>query len=191
MSLFQKFLKNDKDLESCARCFLTPGETCESIEIAGCKAMVLLFGGKLSDNLSTLQHNLLKKKVVSATSFVSLEQLLPTALTTKFHSLRVYYQIMTWLGKDNSLEATNWGWQCDHNEYQPVMCDKAPAPDSLLKIVLCNCKTACSSSRCTCQHYGLPCTSDCGQCQTVSCENPFNQSANSDADHDDTDDSDL
>jgi len=41
-SLFQKFVKGDKDLESCAPCFTNP----DAIEQNGYKAKVLLFSGK-------------------------------------------------------------------------------------------------------------------------------------------------
>lgn len=185
---FQKFIKGDKDLESCAVCFTNEGQTCDIVEECGYKAMVLLFGGKPTNSLATLRYNVLKRKVVSATCFVTPERLPPTASATKFHSLRCYYQIMTWLGKETGLDAKDWGWKCENNQFQPVMSDKSPAPDSLLKVVHCSCTKACTSGRCTCRGYGLPCTSACGQCQTETCENPFNQSRNIDSDLDDSDD---
>ena len=186
-AFFQKFIKGNKDLESCAICFTNPGQTCDTVEDCGYKAMVQLFGGKPTDSLTTLRYNVLKKKVISGTSFVTPEKLPPTASATKFHSRRCYYQIMTWLGKETGLDATEWGWKFENNQFQPVMSDKSPAPDNLLKVVHCSCTTACTSGRCTCRGYGLPCTSTCGQCQTESCENPFNQPRNIDSDLDDSD----
>jgi len=171
-SFFEKFVKGDTGLASCALDFITPGKTCETVEMSGNRAMALVFGGKASDSLSTLRHSLLKRKVVSAKSFVNPERLPPTASATKFHSLRVYYQTMTWAGHE--LDPKTWGWNCDGNNLVPIMCDKNPAPDRLLKVVHCSCAT-CANERCTCRRYGLPCTSVCGPCQEESCENPYNQ----------------
>ena len=185
---FQKFVHGDKDIESCAVCFTSPGQTYAKVEECGNKAMVLLFGGKPTDSLATLRCNILKKKVVSATCFVTPERLPPTESATKFHARRCYYQIMTWLGKETDLDAEDWGWKCENNQYHPVMSDKSPAPDSLLKIVHCNCTTACTSRRCTCRGYGLSCTSACGKYQTENCESPFNPSQLANSDLDDSDD---
>ena len=102
--------------------------------------MVLLFGGNPTDSLTTLRYDLLKKKVVTATCFVTPEKL----SATKFHSRRCYYQIMTWLGKETGLDPKDWGWKFENNQFQPVMSDKSPAPDSLLKVVHCSCTTACT-----------------------------------------------
>lgn len=164
-SFFEKFLKADADLASCALDFIKPGKTCDTIEMSGNRAMALVFGGKVSASLSSLRHSVLKKKVVSATSFVTPERLPPTASATKFHSLRVYFQIMMWLGEEAELDPINWGWKCEGNKLIPIMCDKNPAPENLLKVVHCSCTTACTTQRCTCRGYGLPWTSACGTCQ--------------------------
>ena len=49
------------------------------------------------------------------------------------------------------------------------------APDILLKMIHCNCTTACTTLRCSCRRYGLPCHTVCGQCQLDECNNPYNQ----------------
>ena len=136
--------------------------------------MVLFFGGKQRDTLWSLRHSVLKKKVVSASSFVTPAWLPPTASATKYHPLCSYYQIMIWLGLESSLDATDWSWKIENNQFMPVMTEKNPAPDTLLKVVHCNCTTVCKTHRCTCRKYGLSCTSACGQCQLESCENPNN-----------------
>jgi hypothetical protein len=173
-TFFQKAAEGDKELESCALAFTEPGQTSDAIEQHGNQSMVVLFSGKRSDSLASLRHSVLKKKVVSASSFVAPARLPPTASSTKFHSLRVYYQIMVWLGLDNNLDATDWGWKIEDHQFVPVMTAKNAAPDNLLQIVHCNCTTACTTQRCTCRRYGLPCTSVCGRCQLESCENPNN-----------------
>lgn len=174
-TLFQKFVKEDKGLETCAHAFTQPGQQSDTIETHGNRAMVSICGGKSSDSLASLRHTILKKKVVSSATFVSPQRLPPTASATKFHSLRSYYQIMTWLGVESTMESTDWGWKSENNVLKPVMNSKNPAPENLLKIVHCNCTSSCTSQRCTCRRYGLPCTSACGPCQSDNCENPNNE----------------
>ena len=64
-----------------------------------------------------------------------------------------------------------WGWKLQNNTYVPVMSDMNAAPDTLLKMVHCNCTTACSTTRCSCKRYGLFCSTACGPCQLDSCDN--------------------
>ena len=173
-TFFQKLIEGDNVLESCALAFSKPGQTVDTIEELGNQSMLLLFGGKQTDSLRSLRHSVLKKKVVSASSFVTSARLPPTSSATKYHSLRSYYQIMIWLGLESNLDATDWGWKIENDQFMPVMTTKNPAPDTLLKVVHCNCTRACTTQRCTCRKYSLSCTSACGQCQVESCENPNN-----------------
>ncbi|GFY03960.1 hypothetical protein TNCV_1197391 [Trichonephila clavipes] len=46
-----------------------------------------------------------------------------------------------------------------------------PAPESLLKIIFCACKTGCGTS-CGCRKIGLNCTAACLECNGDSCTNP-------------------
>ena len=73
-ALFQKFVKSDKDIESCALCFTNPSETCDAIEQNGYKAMVLLSNGKPTDNLASVRHSVLKRRFFSATNSVTPER---------------------------------------------------------------------------------------------------------------------
>lgn len=45
---------------------------------------------------------------------------------------------------------------------------QAPAPESLLKLIFCNCKKSCTSS-CGCKKAGLTCATICGYCHGTSC----------------------
>ena len=44
------------------------------------------------------------------------------------------------------------------------MTDKRVAPKDLLEVIRCNCKSGCTSMRCTCRKSGLDCSMACGQC---------------------------
>lgn len=43
------------------------------------------------------------------------------------------------------------------------------ALDALLKIIHCNCKTGCSSKRCSYESYRIPCSFLCGSSQVTHC----------------------
>ena len=105
-------------------------------------------------------------------SFVQPERLPPTTSSTNFHCLRVYYQIMVWMGTDDDMEVLDWGWKLDNNQMVPIMTDMKAAPDNLLKMIHCNCESC--PPRCTCRRYGLPCHAGCGPCQTGHCDNQYN-----------------
>ena len=111
--------------------------------------MIVISGGKGKDFLASLRYSIFSKKVVSGTTFVSPECLPPKDMSTKYHSLRVYYQIMAWTGQESDLNVLDWGWRCDDNQLVPVMTDLSAAPDNLMKMIHCKCSTACSTPRCT------------------------------------------
>ena len=171
---FEKIINGHSVMISCADQFLIPNQERELIQKIGIQAMVVLFGGKGGESLTTTRSRILTKKIVSSNAFVAPERLPPTASSTKFHSFRVYFQIMAWMGKENEMNVMNWGWMSANNNLKPVMTDKFAVPTQLLQMIQCNCKTGCATNRCSCRVYGLPCTYACGQCQIDACENPFN-----------------
>jgi 5'-3' exonuclease len=173
-SAFLKLITGNQILQSCAKTFTSPGKNRTEIENLGCQAMAAIFGGKNTSALATLRYDLLCKKVVSAKSFVMPERLPPTESSTNFHCLRVYFQTMTWMGMASNIDPLNWGWKLEDNQLVPIMSSMNAAPDSLLKIVHCNCASGCNTARCSCRTYGLPCASACGSCQLTSCDNPHN-----------------
>ena len=69
--------------------------------------------------------------------------------------------------------------------FVPLMSTMNVAPDSLLKVIHCNCTTACKTLRCSCRKYGLPCTIVCGPCQLQECDNPHIKFLPEDSEDDD------
>ena len=55
--------------------------------------------------------------------------------------------------------------------HKPQTTDLPPAPDDLLKVVRCQCKTDCYTRRCTCKNHGLECSAACSDCKGISCNN--------------------
>ena len=117
---FQKLAKGDPVLRPCAIAFTIPNQRTEVIDNLGCQAMAVLFGGKGTDSIATLPYNIFSKKVVSASSFVSPERLLPTESATKLHCRRAYYQVMVWAGKEEGMDPRNWGVEPARQSARPT-----------------------------------------------------------------------
>ena len=179
-----KILKGDSVLDSCAKMFSTPKKSIAEIEDAGYKAMVALFGGKPGDNLSAMRYSSLCQKVGSAKIFVTPERLPPTSSATKYHALRSYLLVMLWMDNGEAMDTTEWGWELQNNILVPVMMDTSPAPETLLKIIHCNCSRGCSTLRCTCKRHGLTCSRVCGPCQEGHCDNMSEEAVSDDENSD-------
>ncbi len=72
---------------------------------------------------------------------------------------------------NEGMDPTEWGWDVQGDKLVPLMMDKSPAPQTLLKMIRCTCISGCSTLRCSCKKHGLECTSACGQCQDGNCNN--------------------
>ena len=170
-SVVQKVIAGDSVLHECSNVFRTPTADPATVEITGCNAMVSLFNGGKSDSLASLRYSFLAKKVATAKTFVTPERLPPTTSATNLHSRRTYIQVMEWLGKNDGMQPTEWGWAVQGNKLVPLMMKDSPAPNSLLKMVHCNCSAGCSTMRCGCRKHALECTRACGNCQDGDCDN--------------------
>ena len=164
----------DPTIINAAKNFTTPGLDKNLICEHGLKAMVIVCGGKLNVDLMQLRYNVLVNKILAAKKFVSPERLPPTESATNYHSMRTYLQTMIWMGTSGDMDPREWGWKEEGGKYIPLLTDNPAAPEFLLNIIRCTCKTGCASKRCRCVKHGLPCTEACGQCQLegscVNCE---------------------
>ena len=129
--------------------------------------MAVLFGGNGTDSLAKMRYNIFSKKVVSASSCVSPERLPPTESATKLH-----FRSWSWQEKRRVWIPGTWRGTCKTIGLVPVMSTMNAAPDNMLKIIHCNCSTACKTLRCSCRRYGLPCTTVCLPFQIEECDNP-------------------
>ena len=81
------------------------------------------------------------------------EKIAPTERAAIFHGLRVHFQIINWkLLRDTKeefqIKAEDWGWKVRDSRMYPIKTDQAIAPESLLKVIRCNCKSK-SKLQCT------------------------------------------
>jgi len=85
-------------------------------------------------------------------------------------------QIVDWKSlSTQQLNPTNWGWQVQSGTLVPITTDQKPAPDDLLKVIRCSCKTTsqntCGTNLCSCRRNGLFCVSACSNCHGTDCNN--------------------
>ena len=167
-TVFKKLIscKQFLDISQTFTTFNTPKE---DIEVAGEKAMLILYNGGRETDINSRRHKILIKTVTAAQSFVQPQRLPPTKASTKYHSYRTYLQIMQWKGY--SITVDDWGWFQKSGKYIPLTTDLAAAPSSLLKVIRCMCKMDCSTNICGCRKNKLHCTYACGPCQNDNCCN--------------------
>ena len=110
-------------------------------------------------------------KVSKSTSPVDPQSLPPTFAATKYHSLRVYYQVLVWKDFNHALKPEDWGWYAHDGRLMPSQTDKPVAPSEILDVICCSCTKDCSTKMCTYRKYGLHYMPMCGEFHGVSCTN--------------------
>jgi len=163
-------MKKYSQLQQHAEMFCKPDTSQADIITSGEKALVVIYGGKSSDTLNTLRCHRFVEKMSRSTISIEMKALPPTSAAAKYHSMQVYYQVQVWLG-NNCLVPTEWGWKVEKGFMSAIMSDMPPAPENLLKLVRCSCRTDCSTARCSCRKHGFDCSSACGECHGTACSN--------------------
>ena len=139
----------------------------EQITSAYEKALLHLYKGTDYDNLDSLRYRTFCQKWLQTDLHIKPEVLQPTSAAAKYHSFRVFHQVRLWIGKNP--RATEWAWGIKNEQMQPTETDLGCAPSELLSLIRCNCRTGCSTLRCSCRKHGLVCAPVCGECRGVSC----------------------
>ena len=167
-----KKIKSSNRLMQAAEIFDSPQSSASDIEHAGETAMCVLYNGKPGESLNHLRYKKFYEKVsTNLLRHVQPQVLPPTAAATKFHSLRVYHQVCQWKGCGQRMTPNDWGWRKEESCWTPIETDLPPAPQELLKVIRCNCKSDCSSQQCSCKKHSLRCSLACGNCRGSGCQN--------------------
>ncbi|KAF4529749.1 hypothetical protein B566_EDAN018002 [Ephemera danica] len=99
-----------------------------------------------------------------------LASLPPTTTAAKYHMHRVYHQVQEWIGIN--LPPEEWGWKItEAKKYVPICNTEQPAPEWILQMATCACKTGCKTARCSCRRAGTHCTDMCQVCHGMECSN--------------------
>lgn len=164
-----KKAKSSAKFRELAGVFNRPDVCKEEIVVAGEKALLELYNAGSYSSLDALRYSMFCQKVATGKASLQPESLPPTSSAASFHSQRVYLQVQEWRG--NTLQPQNWGWRLSDGNLIPIRMDRPPAHEMLLEIIRCNCKTDCSTLRCSCKKNGLECSAACGFCNGESCLN--------------------
>lgn len=163
-------LQRNTELRTLVKIFNDPTSTKKDIAVAGEHFLLHLYGAKVNSSLNKQRYFAYNRAVakLSVQAKFDLATLPPTYAASTQHFYRVYLQVQQWLG--NNLVPTDWGWKLEKDQLLPVTTTMEPAPQNLLKLILCNCKTDCSK-QCECKRAGLQCSAMCGHCQGLDCNN--------------------
>ena len=159
---------NDSNFKNQAKVFMNTSSH-STIEEAGENAFKCVYNGNQIEDLDALRFRKFVQKVNTSNNVVQVETLPPTKAAARFHSFRTYLQVQTWVGSE--LNPLEWGWRKENDLLTPVKCNMLAAPERLLNVIRCNCKTGCDTKRCSCRKHGLKCTGCCGECKGTSCSN--------------------
>lgn len=165
-------LKNSTTLREEVKIFESSKVTKPSVIASGEKFAIALYDSdnancKTLDELRVIKYSR-KIAMQPVTASFQLAVLPPTSAACAQHSLRVYLQVQEWLGK--TLNPQEWGWKSLENALLPVPTTLPPAPDHLLNLISCNCKSTCGKN-CDCVRAGLQCSLMCGHCRGSTCLN--------------------
>jgi len=132
--------------------------------LAECERFVCYMYGK--SNLSKVDE---ARYQLFCTKGCSSEQLPPTADELHLHLMRAAYQAAIWRrcceAKPTDIDSGphGHGWEVKDNDISIVWMHQPPAPDAILALISCGCKSGCSTNKrlCSCVKQGLPCTDAC------------------------------
>ena len=102
-----------------------------------------------------------------------------TSLMAVGSHIHIFIQVQEWMG--NSLPPEEWGCRIQDTCLFPIHSDKEPAPQSLLELVRCSCKSGCGTMSCKYRRQGLDCSLACSECKGV-CINMSEQTLEEDLD---------
>ena len=166
----KKFSNSDYFREQ-AKVLDTPSASTADVVKAGENALVCLYNGILGEELNLLRYKRFCEKVAISSSHIEAKSLPPTSAAAKYHSLRVYYQVQEWKGTVDRQVPQDWGWKDSEWGLIPVLSDLPPAPQELLQVIRCCCKTDCSSMKCSCKKHDIECSIACSNCRGTGCAN--------------------
>ena len=115
---------------------------------------------------STVEVNELRHQLFVSKASQS-DQMPPTRDALRQHILRCNYQAAIWQralqSEPDIPNPIGHGWSLNDEQLLTIQwTTKQPAPDELLLLIACNCRTGCSSGRCSCLRSGFHCTAACG-----------------------------
>jgi hypothetical protein len=86
-------------------------------------------------------------------TLTSCHTLPPTTAAAEQHCKRTFYQVIEWTKRDEDLQLDplDWGWTMSNGKLVPVKTCLPAAPDELINVIRCKCKSNCDNRRCSCR----------------------------------------
>jgi hypothetical protein len=134
----------------------------------GIQLLIRMYCGFEFENLDIMHYRKFASKVVSnSVSFLQVQTLPPTTAAADQHCKRTFYQVieLTKRDEDLQLDPLDWGWTRSNGKLVPVKIRLPAAPDQLINVIRCKCKSNCDNRRCSCRTHGLQCTTACTDCR--------------------------
>ena len=152
--------------------FKRAGQSHDTIFENGIKFLLFLYGAPAkTTSIDEYRYVAFAKAVANNTKSlkpVKLESLPPTSDAARQHFYRVYLQVQKWMSYEINPE--KWGWE-KSTTLNPILMKQQPAPDEILNMIFCTCKSGCIKDTCTCRKSGLQCSNICKSCSTDTCKN--------------------
>ena len=184
----QVYMKAERDVISSLQMLSTEAEVTEAMLATLASFVCAAYSPKgiYIKTISELRWHLFCKHMAEC------DKLPPTLGALRQHVLRVYIQARVWgqasiALQDPQLDPMQNGYHKESDgQLKPTVTNALPAPQAVIEMVSCHCKTDCSSARCSCRTRNLSCTDLC-QCSS-DCE--VDEDTPSRYETDDDDDSD-
>ena len=188
MKWFQQYLKVDVDLPRALMKLPIAGELTQEATKELEKFVCLNYcpKGVWITSIPDLRWHMFCKQLAES------NKLLPTVGALEEHIKRVRLQSRVWyqatVMHQQPFEPLQFGYYKDTDgRLLPVTTRVLPAPQAIIELVRCQCKTNCSTLKCSCRCNNLPCTELClcdtdGEC--TSDEDYVFENNNSDSDDD-------
>ena len=169
---FQQYMKADVDLPRALLKLPVEGDLTQEVKDALEKFVCLKYcpKGVRITSIPDLRWHLLCKQLAES------NKLPPTLGALEEHINRVHLQSRVWhqatVMQQQPFEPLQFGYSKERDgQLFPVTTLVLPAPQAIIELVRCQCKTNCSTLTCLCRHNNLPCTELC-LCDTdVQCTN--------------------
>ena len=169
---FQQYMKADVDLPRALLKLPVEGDLTQEVKDALEKFVCLKYcpKGVRITSIPDLRWHLLCKQLAES------NKLPPTLGALEEHINRVHLQSWVWhqatVMQQQPFEPLQFGYSKERDgQLFPVTTLVLPAPQAIIELVRCQCKTNCSTLTCSCRHNNLPCTELCWCDTDVQCTN--------------------
>ena len=183
---FQQYMKADVNLPRALMKLPMEGDLTQEVKDELAKFVCLRYcpKGICITSIPDLRWHLFCKQLAES------NKVPPTLGALEEHIKRVRLQSRVWfqatIMQQQPFEPLNFGYYKNTDgQILPVTTKVLPAPQAIIELVRCKCKTDCSTLRCSCRKNNLPCTELCS-CDTE-CTNDEDSNIGNDTDSDDDD----